>query len=498
MCAAVALTMFSGPASVKISANGYSGSGSSYSEDDEVKIPKNYRDDVLESLGRKSGAITKTDLESISRLELLIENDTDSLSFVNYCTSMNELYLANLSDDIDPIRQIGKLDKLDTLTFDNGANTVDLNVKNCGFLYNNENIKTLNIYGNVMAEPELVCSMPNLEHAAIEVRETTPFDLKKIPSLKVAYIYGDPYDISINVTVDDINYLLENGVDVFLNTDSFEEMKKIDAELNDIISTLDVNENSTDREKMDAIIVYELKNFVYDDTVDSMSVSDPRRIDRIHSFYKGGYLYGALEKNTKICGNYAAFFTAVATRIGLESYMMMSDFHCWNLVNADGNYYYTDITWMDCNLHYVGSRSFKAEELFEKGDREHIDWYMDQPKSYTDYDHQSYNYPGYLEDELSESVQKGVYGGYIADNSAPGAPYVMITDDTSTAFETNDFTYRYIPKMSDEQYELMVYGTLIIVPAGFIAVIITAVCVAKAVKKKKQEKEENRYYSEHE
>lgn len=501
--AAVALTMCPGFASVDACADSDPDSGSSYRKN-EVYIPRIYRDDVLESLDRTDGGITKADLEGIEKLQILMENNIDSLSFINNCTSMTELYLANTSDHIYPVNQIGRLDALDSFTFDNGALTVDLNVKNCRFLYNNENIKSLTIYGNVMVEPELVYSMPNIESAAIEITETTPFDLKKLPSLKEAYIYGDPYDISITTTADDINYLLEHGIEIYLNFDSFETMKKNDSKLNDIIKSLDINETSTDQEKLDAIIVYALKHFVYDREVDTMSSSDPARENKIRSFYENGYLYGALEKDTQICGNYAAFFTAVATRLGLESYMMMSDIHCWNLVKIDGDYYYIDTTWMDCNLHYDGSKMVKAEELFERGDKEYIDWYMDQPKSYTDYDHQSYNFPVFLEDEVSESVSKGVYSGIFADDPDPEIPVIETTTARIKEYvpqpvETKPITtsaYYYVPDLSDEQYELMVNGTLIVVPIVFLSVIIAVVCVVKAVKKRKAEKEANRYYSE--
>ena len=166
-----------------------------------------------------------------------------------------------------------------------------------------------------------------------------------------------------------VNYLLDNGVEVFLNSDTFEMMKQIDAKLDNIISTLNINENSTNQEKLDAIIMYALKHFRYDPTVDSMSSYDPNREATIKSFYEDGYLYGALERDTQLCGNYAAFITAIANRIGLESYMMMSDVHCWNLVKVDGDYYYVDTTWMDNNLHYDGSRYVHAEELFEKDDK---------------------------------------------------------------------------------------------------------------------------------
>ena len=201
--AAAALAMCSGLVSVNAFADSYSDSGSSYIED-EVSIPENYRDDVLKSLGRTGGSITRADLEGLEKLEISMENNSDPLSFINNCTSMKEFYLANLSDNIDSLGQICKLDCLEDFTFDCGADTVDLNIMNCRFLYNNRNIRNLKIYGNAMAEPELVNSMPNLEKgvykgnyveaavSAAPAAETYAPVEKSVPAPVVQDLTGEP------------------------------------------------------------------------------------------------------------------------------------------------------------------------------------------------------------------------------------------------------------------------------------------------------------------
>ena len=121
---------------------------------------------------------------------------------------------------------------------------------------------------------------------------------------------------------------------------------------------------------------------------------------------------------------------------------------------------------------------------------------MDEPKTYTDYDHQSYNYPEYLEDELRDSINKGVYSGIVLDSELSETSSVVETTNVdslnsskpSVTYSVDDEERRKpyrVPDISDEQYELMVNGTLVGVPASVLIGIMTAIGVAKKIKKKR-------------
>lgn len=58
--------------------------------------------------------------------------------------------------------------------------------------------------------------------------------------------------------------------------------------------------------------------------------------------------YGALVKKEAVCQGYAHAFYVLATRCGLEAYIVTSENHAWNIVKLDdGNYYHVDVTWED-------------------------------------------------------------------------------------------------------------------------------------------------------
>ena len=64
---------------------------------------------------------------------------------------------------------------------------------------------------------------------------------------------------------------------------------------------------------MNKILIYVLENCIYDPDVKNNTSDD------ILSFYEGGKLYGALEKDTQICGNYSALVCALCKRVNLKA-----------------------------------------------------------------------------------------------------------------------------------------------------------------------------------
>lgn len=59
-------------------------------------------------------------------------------------------------------------------------------------------------------------------------------------------------------------------------------------------------------------------------------------------------LYSILLQSGTVCAGYADAFNAMASALGLESYVVHSDRHRWNAVRLeDGQYYMVDVTWND-------------------------------------------------------------------------------------------------------------------------------------------------------
>ena len=137
-----------------------------------------------------------------------------------------------------------------------------------------------------------------------------------------------------------------------------------------------IEKESTDREKLDAILLYVLNNLTYDPTIATLSPLELESTNIASEFYQNGLLYAALEKETAICGNYTALVEALSDRLGnpKDSFYMTSNTHAWNLMNIDGELYYVDSTWLD-------DFSFITIPKIESGNGEQVTWYTEEPNS---------------------------------------------------------------------------------------------------------------------
>ena len=206
----------------------------------------------------------------------------------------------------------------------------------------------------------------------------------------------------MDLTGEEYNALTKAGVKVTFDEESdLQTYLGINNELDAIVRQLNLDANSTDQEKLDAILIYILDNLSYDEQVSEALQNNTEHSELTRSFYQGGYLYGALEKSSAICGNYAALFEALAERTGLDSYFLLSPNHAWNLVEINGEKYYVDATWLDSSglrVDKMGSytdpftgelvenvyisTTISAQEAIQTGYGEALDWYLANPESY--------------------------------------------------------------------------------------------------------------------
>lgn len=202
--------------------------------------------------------------------------------------------------------------------------------------------------------------------------------------------------------MDEYYELKKNGVEItFDNPEDLITSERISKQLDDIVSNLDVDVTSTDQEKLNAILIYVLDNLTYDQEIQKATAANIEHSSLTESFYEKGQLYGALEKDTAICGNYTALTNALAERLGLNSYYLRSSDHAWSLIEVDGKQYYVDSTWLDgrsvlkedkttyetdaqgrvVNIS-TSTISIPAVELLKEGKTEQLDWYIEDPSSY--------------------------------------------------------------------------------------------------------------------
>lgn len=257
------------------------------------------------------------------------------------------------------------------------------------------NLHTVYFEDNVIFEPESLENMnsSHVDSINMPMAINTDIDFMKLDYLKNIVIrYEDSYDVAISLNTSEYNYLTNHGTNIlFKNLDDKADYLKACKKIDDILTEINIDESLPFDKKMDIIIVYILNHFIYDKVVADRSLEDDMSTDNSYEaykmqFYKKGFLYGALEMDSQLCGNYAALTEALIDRI-MEpdnSYFLTSENHAWNLIKNGNSLYYLDTTWMDFDDDYY-SEGYDGEltnkRLIELGygkiKPEEIDWYRE-------------------------------------------------------------------------------------------------------------------------
>lgn len=373
-------------------------------DDMVVEIPEHFK--YCMSNYTHKGAdedITVSDLRSLKRLNLYSFDDEEyDMSWLNYCSGLEKL---DISSEL--LNYMGDVVFLDNLkSFSTSSSPLYdwedcVNFEKCGFLNNSNNLDEVRITGYYY--PEQVYNL-KAKRLVLDVGNVHTIDYTKLNSdyLKELVINGAPYDVAMNLSNADIDFLEKNGVSIsFGQVDgtTMEKVREINDKLDIIVESLGLDENATDEEKVRAVLIYVLSNLEYDDYA---SECQEKGTNFDHEpFYQGGELYGALERDTHICGNYAALTSALLSRVGVNDYYVTSDSHAWNLVEVDGEWYYFDSTWLDDDKVTVweeewedipGGKSLTitpidqtVEEALASGNEESINqlvWYKVLPSDY--------------------------------------------------------------------------------------------------------------------
>lgn len=361
-------------------------------EETVVNIPQAFKYNILFHLGKTENEdITASDLSNIKYLNLAIEEDVD-LSFLNYCTNLEDLTITVLNENtINIINKMPTIPSLKSLTIYNMFLNIELNKDNALFLDNNPNIKYLEIDGITLV-PGVEDNLSNLETLRLSHQENIDIDFGKLTNLKTLDLEElEPYTVAMHFNSEEYNTLKEHGVDIVFGLGKEELFLNANKKLDEIVNSLGVTKKSSDKEKLDAILLYVLSNLTYDEDIALLTQEELEQRDLTTEFYKEGLLYGALENEYAICGNYAALVEALSDRLGkpTDSYYMTSNEHAWNLMNIDNELYYVDSTWLENQIvldslnGINGIFSVKTpEEKIELGEGNDLDWYMENPSAY--------------------------------------------------------------------------------------------------------------------
>ena len=165
------------------------------------------------------------------------------------------------------------------------------------------------------------------------------------------------------------NYLNEKYSNLSFRLLGFDEekyfkCKKLDNKLNEIVSSFNFDENTSDYEKILQILFYVNGNLQYDEQVGkflSQNIDVTEEMHNLYLKYSGDIIGNYLEKNDKnsICCNYTALTSTLAYYSGLDlaySYGTKGDSknngHSWCVYSDGTQDYIVDPTFLDSNVYF--------------------------------------------------------------------------------------------------------------------------------------------------
>lgn len=514
--------------------------------DTVVPIPSTFLYDVKSASSAQSDTITVRDLQNIKYLTLTLY-DNSPLDWLNYCTNLDEIICINHSDDLSSFQTIRNLPSLRAFSITNMYENKDVTFKkeDFAFLENTSSLQNLSLI-NIGIEPNFIENLTSLRSLNINCSDLNDkIDYSKLTFLdKLSFGLMGPYNIAVNFTNSDYNNLINNNVQIEAKEGVMDQVLAINNQLNEIINSLNISENASDQEKLDAILVYVLNNLDYDENVSNAILMNMETDNLSKPFYEGGYLYGALEKDSAICGNYSALVSALAKRLNLNTAFLTSDTHAWNLVTVEGNYYYVDATWLDSQKvsvqqnHYrydeqgnvtgydITFESVPSSEMINSGETDQLTWYLENPSEVPSIDknnaHNANNLPSYIEitpleetppEELATMLQEEQIANEQeidqVENIQPETDLETIQTEEvqetelQTEEETEEETEEIVLDVTNKKFKIKINNKVFIVTGGVLVGLATALGTAVAINKKKKRKKKkkrptpynNNYYS---
>ena len=104
--------------------------------------------------------------------------------------------------------------------------------------------------------------------------------------------------------------------------------------VDDLLDSFEFSESSSDFSKIQTIYDYVCRHVTYDNE----NLND-------NSYKLKFTAYAALINGTAVCQGYSSLIYRMAKQEGIDSRIIASTTHGWNIVRMDGLYYYLDATW---------------------------------------------------------------------------------------------------------------------------------------------------------
>lgn len=124
----------------------------------------------------------------------------------------------------------------------------------------------------------------------------------------------------------------------FDKTYTQEEIVSIENAIDTIINTI-TTDNMSDKEKIIAFHDYIINTTKYDSAYIDNNLNDVSSLSHKAT--------GVLFYNKALCGGYADVMSIFLNKLNIPNYLISSEYHIWNALYLDGNWYHLDLTWDD-------------------------------------------------------------------------------------------------------------------------------------------------------
>lgn len=485
--------------------------------DKKDNIVKHAPDDVIKlenasfiyfDNGNLVSSINEFRYEDLSRIESLtvVLKDGVNYDYLNYLTGLKKI------DIIDQTVN-DKIDYIDGSIFSNALdisfepmlydNVSTFNLEKFSFLKDIPSINSLSLgsHSAYNLDSDFLKELNNVHNLKICVDENTNLKNIDFTHLDSLELLGKPYNVAMYVSAQDIINLRESGVNI--KYDNMDELLQISSKLDDIYSGLNITDELNDREKLDTILTFVLKDYTYDSKIKEYNEKGIPHAEETQKFYQDGYLYGALNSETQICGNYASITHALCKRAGLSSYFLTSINHAWDAVKVGDYYYYVDPTWLDgqtitftvpgeIHTHNggvtisFGTDTKSVEEIFLENDeykKRDVSWYLENP----------FELPQSSDIGLESHDPKFIPTGLeLVDVPVDVRKSVLsVKVEPLNGSTTNVSNYDNVPDITNKKFKLTINGKTFIVTGIVLSGILSALGIGALVNKKK-EKERKR------
>lgn len=384
------------------------------------------------------GPITKEALSQIKVLSITDNLTNHDLSDLKYLTNLQALLVFNVNLNIEDIKYNQNLHSVifNTCIVRNSEclpNSIEtLELTNCrsedkefivpyytkelrseGSILNNIRLKNPSRLESLYMYTDSVLDLNNLSGC---------INLKELTLLRLANVFNKEA-LSLLPSLESVT--LDEYAAIWLDNETLDKlpMKKIEKQkisanitiLDRMLeSILDPNSTVNPETKAKLITLYLLDNFEYD-----YASVENYEYDRSEvSAYNNEPISTFVEGKKGVCINYAATFTGLANRAGIDTFQLFNQDHTWNAIKTNDGYKGYDLSYLeygsivrieDVNT-FVMIKDTTAQDLIRQGDSKYLHFYEFNIDEIVSDNHIADYTPQEIEDKILNI-------GYINDNS---------------------------------------------------------------------------------